>query len=279
MRQMFLVSLLIPCRDNPSDLSETLDSVFSQILPQGVFLDVIVVDGSTDGLCHDEVEQRRRSLEKGGIEARLIWIGRPARGVYDALNAALGRSEGRWLQVLPAGDRHADQNSLASLLHHFGRLQSAWGATPAAVFGQAWVEVPGGRLRWLTPNPQVRSIQAWLRWMVPCHQAFLFDGDWARAHPYPEGSMVYGDRPVMRAALASGGPEAYLPSAVCRFRLGGISSGLPDRSALRRRLGDPALVGAERQQERIKALLQPLIPAALYPHLMRIRAAWLGWRC
>lgn len=279
MRQMISVSLLVPCRNNPEELADTLDSAFSQILADDGLLEVIVVDGSSDGLCRQQVEQRRRSLGKGGFDARLEWIGRPARGVYDALNAALERSAGRWLQVLPAGDRYADQHSLERLLRHFSRLQSAWGVPPAAVFGQAWVEVPGGRLRWLTPHPQVRSIQAWLRWMVPCHQSFLFDGDWARAHPYPEGSTVYGDRPVMRAALASAGPEVYLAAAVCRFRLGGISSGLPDRSALRRRLGDPALAGAECRQERLKALLQPLLPAALYPHLMRLRAAWLGWRC
>ncbi|MFS6828259.1 hypothetical protein [Cyanobium sp. ATX-6F1] len=49
----------------------------------------------------------------------------------------------------------------------------------------------------------------------------MFDGDWARAHPYPADSSIYGDRPVMRAALAASGSEAYLAEPVCRFRLGG----------------------------------------------------------
>ncbi len=276
---MYVVSLLVPCRNNPEQLAETLDSALDQTLPEGGFLEVIVVDGSSDGGCRREVERRRWRMEHRGNEVRLDWIWRPARGVYDALNTALKRSEGRWLQVLPAGDRHADRHSLERLLLHFKRLQSAGGAPPAAVFGQSWVEVPGARLRWLTPHPRVRSIHAWLRWMVPCHQSLLFDGDWARAHPYPEGSAVYGDRPVMRAALAYGRSDVYLAVPVCRFRLGGISSGLPDRSALRLRLGDPALAGPECRRERIKALMQPIIPAALYAHLMRLRAAWLGWRC
>lgn len=113
--------------------------------------------------------------------------------------------------------------------------------------------------------------------MVPCHQSLLFDGDWARAHPYPVGSSIYGDRPVMRAALAASGPEAYLAQPVCCFRLGGLSSGLPGGRALLRRWQDPALGHRGRLGEAFKALIKPL--AGGYPYLMRARAAWLGWRC
>lgn len=272
-----LVSVLTLCRDDPQALAATLASVVAQCLPIEAEAELIVVDGSSSSQCRQEAEPWRQDLRRRGWH--LEWIERPARGIYDALNAALIRSSGCWLQVLPAGDRYADPYSLARLLAHASQLQDQRGAAPAAVFGQAWVEGPRGRPRWLTPDPRVRSIPAWLERMVPCHQAVLFAGPWARAHPYPQASAIYGDRPVMRAALAASGPEAYLRLPVCRYRLDGLSSGLPDRTALRQRLDDPALGPAGRRAERIKAWLRWLLPAAAYPQLMRIRSAWLGWRC
>ncbi|MCP9917452.1 glycosyltransferase [Cyanobium sp. ATX 6F1] len=255
-------------------MSETLDSIASQRFQSGELgLEVIVVDGSESLGCFHETERHRPQLAQQGWQMR--WMERPARGIYDALNAALTLARGRWLQVLPAGDLYADDRSLERLLAH-GRRRLDAGRPPAAVFGQAWVEVPGRPLRWLTPDSRVRSMTAWLGRMVPCHQAFLFDGDWARAHPYPADSSIYGDRPVMRAALAASGSEAYLAEPVCRFRLGGVSSGLPGGRELLRRWRDPALGRSGRVNEAIKALVRPL--AGGYPHLMRARAAWMGWR-
>lgn len=272
-----LVSVLTPCLDNPQALAVTLASILAQWLPMQAEAELIVVDGSRSSDCREAAQQRRQDLRRRGWHLQVIE--RPARGIYDALNAALIHSAGCWLQVLPAGDRYADAHSLERLLAHASHLQAQRGVPPAAVFGQAWVEGPRGRPRWLTPDPRVRSIPAWLKRMVPCHQAVLFAGPWARTHPYPQLSAIYGDRPVMRAALAASGPEAYLRLPVCRYRLDGLSSGLPDRAALRQRLDDPALGPAGRRAERIKALLRRLLPAAAYPQLMRMRAIWLGWRC
>lgn len=275
--EFMLVSVLTPCLENPQALAATLASILTQRLPPHMRAELIVLDGSHSPHCRREAERHRQALQQR--RWRLAVIERPARGIYDALNAALRQSTGCWLQVLPAGDRYADPDSLQRLLAHADQLQARRGAAPTAVFGQAWVEACRGRLRWLTPDPRVGSIQAWLQRMVPCHQAVLFAGSWARAHPYPETSRIYGDRPVMRAALAACTPEVYLPLPVCRYRLDGISSGLPDRQALRQRLADPALGSAGRRLERIKACLRWLLPTAAYPQLMRIRAAWLGWRC
>lgn len=273
----FGVSVLTPCRDNPAELANTLSSIMQQVSEAEAWNELIVIDGSDAPHC---LAQRERFAgELAERHWRLQWIARPAGGIYDALNAGLKCSRGRWIQIMPASDRYWDPHSLMRLIRHAERLCQQDDSAPAAVFGQAWVEVPGQRLGWLTPDPRVGTIETWLRWMVPCHQAMLFDGAWARAHPYPEVSPVYGDRPVMRAALAGSPPQAYLAEPVCRFRLGGLSSGLPDGRELQRRLSDPCLEGSARRREWIKATLGRVAPAGIYPHLMRLRAAWLGWRC
>ncbi len=271
------VSVLTPCRNNPTALADTLDSIREQLSDGEAWNEVIVIDGSDGPDCREQADQRRQALAQR--RWRLQWIHQPARGIYDALNTGLKCSKGRWIQIMPASDRYWDPHSLQRLVQHARRLRHRSECSVAAVFGQAWVEAPDRRLGWLTPDPHVGSIEAWLRRMVPCHQAMLFDGSWARAHPYPSDSPVYGDRPVMQAALGASGPGAYLAEPVCRFRLGGVSSGLPDGRELRRRLSDPCLNGRARLHERIKAALGRVLPAGSYPQLMRLRAAWLGWRC
>lgn len=276
----FDVSVLTPCRNNPAALAESLTSIAAQVSESEAWNEVIVIDGSDGPDCREQAERMASVLAER--RWRLQWLAREARGIYDALNTGLECSKGRWIQIMSASDRYWDSHSLQRLVRHaqqLGERREGAEGGPAAVFGQAWVEVPGRRLGWLTPDPRVGAIETWLRWMVPCHQAMLFDGAWARAHPYPDGSPVYGDRPVMRAALAGGGRQAYLAAPVCIFRLGGLSSGLPEGRALEQRLSDPCLDGAARRRERIKAMLGRVAPAGMYPHLMRLRAAWLGWRC
>jgi glycosyltransferase involved in cell wall biosynthesis len=278
------LSVVTVCRGNPIELGDTLSSIASQEAPVGgqagaPWLEWVVVDGSEDASCQQLLAQHRQSLRSRGVD--LHYLSRPARGIYAGVNAGLAASRGPWLQVLPAGDAHADAGSLARLERHARSLSACRRGSarpgPAAVFGQAWVEVPGRALRWRSPDPGVRAIGRWLRHMVPCHSALLFEGNWARRHAYGEASAIYGDRTVMRAALAASGPEAYLAEPVCRFRLGGLSSGPADPASLLRRWRDPALDRRGRAHELVKALLFPLRGA--YPDLMRARALWLGWIC
>lgn len=278
------LSVVTVCRGNPIALGDTLNSIASQEAPVGSqvgvpWLEWLVVDGSEDASCQQLLEQHEQSLRARGVD--LHYLRRRARGIYAGVNAGLAASRGPWLQVLPAGDAHADARSLARLERHARSLtaQEHLGERPgpAAVFGQAWVEVPGRALRWRSPDPGVRVIGRWLLHMVPCHSALLFEGNWARGHAYREASAIFGDRPIMREALAASGPQAYLAEPVCRFRLGGLSSGPADPANLRRRWRDPDLDWRGRAHELIKALLFPLRGA--YPDLMRVRALWLGWIC
>lgn len=273
------LSVVTVCRANPIELAETLRSTASQVAPLGSeagapWLEWVVVDGSEDTRCQQLLDQQEPLLQARGVALRYLRQG--ARGIYAAVNAGLAASSAPWLQVLPAGDVHADGSSLARLERH-ARVLGALGPTPAAVFGQAWVEVPGRGLRWCSPDPGVREIGRWLRHMLPCHSSLLFDGPWARRHPYREESAIYGDRPVMRAALAAGAPALYLPEPVCRFRLGGLSSGPAAPGTLLQRWRDPDLDQRGQFRELLKALLFPL--RGVYPDLMRARAHWLGRHC
>lgn len=111
MKTQVFLSILTICRDNSDALTETLDSIASQRFQcEELGSEVLVVDGSESLCCFHATERYRPLLAQQGW--RLRWIERPARGIYDALNAALTLARGRWLQVLSAGDLYADDRSL-----------------------------------------------------------------------------------------------------------------------------------------------------------------------
>lgn len=227
---------------------------------------LLVLDGSNDEVCEQTASALANQL---GLPLR--YERRPAAGIFAAMNEAVALVEGQLLAFMNAGDRYRSGGLTALVRHWLAQGQ------PAAVFGQAWV-CPAEPLRpWLTPDPAMRRLQFWLKVMVPCHQAFVFRSDFARAHPYPEESLV-SDRTVMRAALALAGAGAYLPVPVCDYDLSGLSSALPDRQELLLRLNDRHRNTRERLAELIKAALRPVLPGC-YPRLMRSRAVFWGWWC
>lgn len=123
----------------------------------------------------------------------------------------------------------------------------------------------------------MQAVLRWLRHMVPCHQALLFSTAWAQRHPYDVRNTICADRPVVRLALQQTGGRAYLRRPICRYRLDGISSQLPNWGELQRRWREPARRPMERFGELGKFLLKPF--GSYYPLLMRLRSQLMGWLC
>jgi hypothetical protein len=265
MQPQIQVTVVVLCRNNPAALMRTLTSACAQ-QPS---CDVLVVDGSDDNSCQRIVQ----AMKHGG---QLLYLDEPAAGPYAAMNRALAAVTTRWVHFLHSGDLFLDPSSLGLLVSRAEALRTRDGKDSAAVFGQAWIEAPApSRWRWLSPDPQVQQVLGWLRHMVPCHQAVLFSTAWAQRHPYDTRNSVCADRPLMRQALASSGTDAYVRQPVCRFRLDGLSSQLPDWDELRRRWREPAHHWDERLGELGKFLLRPL--GRYYALLMWIRSRGFGW--
>lgn len=252
--------------NNPVQLSATLAALPAAAAGLPCPWQVLVLDGSDDKAC-GQVAQAQASA----MNLPLRYVRRPARGIYTAMNDALALADGSLVAFMHAGDRYLP-GGLTALVAHWHTLLQPGRPLPAAVFGQALVHSSSDicTVTWLTPDPAMRQLQRWLLGMVPCHQAFVFERGFARAHPYATGSLV-ADRAVMRAALAITGPGAYLRRAVCVYDLSGVSSSMPDVPELWRRLREPQLTGTERVGELAKALMRPVL-AGGYPQLMRWRA-------
>ena len=266
-----VISVITLCRDNPAQLHGTLAALPAAVEGLVGPWEVLVLDGSDDEVCAEVVR-----TEAMALNLPLRYVRRPARGIYAAMNEALDLVDGDLVAFMNAGD-HYLPTGLTALVQHWQGLVSLGRARPVAVFGQAWVQPSGPAPAWLTPDPMMTRLERWLRGMVPCHQAFVFERDFSRANLYSVDSLV-ADRTVMRAALAATGPGAYLRKPVCVYDLTGVSSSLPSAQELCRRLRDPNRTALERAAELGKALLRPFIGAG-YPILMRCRSQLWGWCC
>ena len=269
------VTVVSLCRHNPAQLQVTLAALPAAVVGLPCPWQVLVFDGSDDQACALVVRAQASALA-----LPLRYVRRPARGIYAAMNDALALVDGALVAFMHAGDRYLPAG-LTALVAHWQTLLQTGRPLPGAVFGQAWVQPApsSGAAPWLTPDPAMRRLQRWLRGMVPCHQAFVFERGFALAHPYATDSLV-ADRAVMRAALAATGPGAYLPQPVCVYDLSGVSSSLPRGPELWRRLREPQRTALERAAELGKALLRHLLAGSgRYPRLMRWRAQLWGRCC
>ena len=263
------VSILVLCKDNPEQLHDTLLSVLQGAEGLEDPLEVLVVDGSTSRGCADLCQR----WIKGDHLRTLHHHRQQTRGIYRALNEGVGLAKGELLACMNSGDAYRP-GGLTALVGHWKNASQQYLRRVPAVFGQACVEAANG-LSWLSPAPTMRNLNRWLHWMVPCHQALLFDMAFARQHPYPLDSLV-ADRVVMRAALIPASPELYLPQPVCCFRLDGVSSRWPTRRQLMQHLQDPHRRWIDRSAEVLKWLLRPL--AGLQPWLM-LAKSWIWGLC
>lgn len=171
---MPLVSILIPCRNAVSTLSETLESALAQA---GIEKEIIVVDdGSTDGSLH-----LARSFESLGVRV----IEGPRINASAARNRALQASRGDYIQYLDADDLLGPEKirkQIDLLENHPDCVASArWGrfrqAMADAVFANDdqlhdwtpvdWLVAQCGHLRmmhpaaWLTPRALVEQAGLW----------------------------------------------------------------------------------------------------------------------
>ena len=265
-----VVSVVVLCRDNPEQLHDTLLSLLQGAQGLEDLLDVLVVDGSRSDSCADLCQHWMNSDQPWSFHHHR----QQSQGIYAALNEGINLAKGQLLAFMNSGDAYCP-GGLTALVTHWKCLSDQGLRPLPAVFGQAWIQAPDG-LAWLSPASTMRNLSRWMNWMVPCHQALLFDASFARQHPYPLNSLI-ADRVVMRAALINAHSDVYLPQPVCFFRLDGISSRWPNWRLLIQHLRDPHRSRVDRLAEVLKWLLTPFV--GLQPWLMLVKSRIWGFCC
>lgn len=267
----FDCTIIVLTKDNPRELISTLESLSTQAIDFEAEI-IIVESWANHTLFVDIVDKCLTSLGQFSVSVyRLI----PAPGIYSSMNYALSVSSGDSLVFLNSGDTYACFNSLSRLYYYWRSLASSEASPPKAVFSQAFVHSYGGHLRWKTPFFSSIKISKWLFFSWPCHQSLIFDGCWARNHPYRVDMGISADQHVILAALQASKQSSFYPYALVNYFLNGASSQPPSINKL--------FVNFRRQtlkQNAVNILKFVLTPIwFLYPMLVLIKSFLVALVC
>lgn len=95
-----LITILIPCRNEQSYIRNCLESVISFALPDGVQIEIIVLDGRSTDHTRELVD------EAATRDLRLRWVDNPGIIQSCALNLGVRQARGQWIMRLDAHTRY-----------------------------------------------------------------------------------------------------------------------------------------------------------------------------
>lgn len=87
-----------------SVLEETIKSVISQDYPN---LEYIIIDGGSKDNTLDIIKKYETNIS--------FWLSEPDKGIYDAMNKAIDRSTGKWINFMNAGDNFYSNTSVSEI--------------------------------------------------------------------------------------------------------------------------------------------------------------------
>jgi glycosyltransferase involved in cell wall biosynthesis len=198
------VSVVTICKNAANTIERALLSVVNCSHPQ---LQYVVVDGgSTDGTLAI-IERHRDKISK--------FVSEPDEGISDALNKAIGLTDGEYHILV-----HADDVLLPGAL---GRLTKAAANHPAAqvICGSVAVMHGNRRIRQFSPQPTL-LVQ---KMSIPHMGALVRKHAWKTLGGYDKRRRIAMDHLLMLKILRQYGPEAFvtIDFTVAEHSLGGIS--------------------------------------------------------
>ena len=215
------VSIVTVCRNSLGTLPDALESVSRQVLPHGVEVEHIVIDGaSTDGT--------REFLAEYAKTHPVKFVSEPDRGLYDAMNKGILASTGDVVGILNSDDVLAADDVVARIAEAFddsidivyGDVRFARGAALSGVDAMRGA----GTLRYCSG----RQFRKWMfRFGVfPAHPStFVRRGAFERFGLYSLDYSICADFEMMLRLFVKHSLKAkYVGVCTTAMRAGGVST-------------------------------------------------------
>lgn len=195
MNSQPLVTVVTVCRNNLPALQVTMQSVAEQTYAN---IEYLIIDGaSTDGTAQMLAEYQGRLSR---------WISEPDKGIYDAMNKAIGMATGDWIIFMNAGDTFASSDVLSRVFSCSHEVDVIYGDV-----------VKGEQLKYAEPPHNAHR-------MYFCHQSALVRTECLRQYPFDTRHRMSADFKQMKMLFLSGHHFLQLPFAIARFDTTGISN-------------------------------------------------------
>lgn len=124
-------------KNNAGGLEKTLQSIESQTFKQ---FEHIIIDGASTDRSVEVIENYASRVKDSGMLLR--WSSEPDSGIYNAMNKALRKAGGEYIQIVNSGDCLIAPSVTASVMT---ALKEA--AYPSILYGNMIKQLPGRRLR------------------------------------------------------------------------------------------------------------------------------------
>jgi len=221
------ITVVTACWNGAKTLATALESVRSQVLPTGVSLEHIVVDGGSDDGSAALLEAAAKVTPRLGFAFR--GLSERDRGLYDALNKGMKLATGDVIGILNADDVFAADDVIAKVAAAF-----AADAQLEATYGDIRFVRGGDTVKTLRTAPTVRYCTGrfFRTWMFrfatfPAHPSTFVRRDcFTRFGDYSLDYRICADFELMLRLFWKHRIRAqYLPLCTTVMRLGGLSTG------------------------------------------------------
>lgn len=198
------VSIITIAYNNLDGLKDTYQSIRKQTFSD---YEWIVVDGgSTDGT--------KEFLQEHNSEIAW-WCCEPDKGVYNAQNKGTEHARGEYCIYMNSGDFFYDDDVLKKIFEK--------NIDADIIYGNWLLVFEDGTTR-LGPAPEMPDMAYFFNENI-CHQSMLIKTGIILNRPYDESFEIYGDWDEWISAFLQGKSFAKVDIIICKFIVGGLSTG------------------------------------------------------
>jgi len=203
-----LFSIVTVCLNAEAHMAEAMESVLGQSCDDYEYL---VADGASSDRTLDIVRECEPRF--GG---RMAWVSEPDDGLYDAMNRAVSRARGRYVQFLGSDDRlrPGALAAVAQVLQAAEQPDIVCGGTHVFSPDRAWDELPRRVVRRGLPARAPASHQS----------VFVRREAIQAAGGFDERYRIAADYDLYLRLVEGGASEVLIDEILSEFRLGGASS-------------------------------------------------------
>ena len=228
------VSIVTACFNAAQTLPQTLKSVRSQVVPDGVELEHIVVDGGSKDGTAEFLQSFRPSPSPTATPTATSytytfrWLSERDRGLYDAINKGIRMATGEVVGICNADDVLADDQVVAKIAAAFGEDEDL-----DAVYADIRFVREGDSVEALCAAPPTRYCTGrfFRNWMFrfatfPAHPStFVRKACFEKFGYYSLDYKICADFEMMLRLFWKHGIRArYLPICTTVMRTGGLST-------------------------------------------------------
>ena len=183
-------------------LEETILSVLSQTCDA---VEYIIIDGaSTDGT----INIIRRYEEK-----ITYWVSEADKGIYDAMNKAISKATGQWINFMNAGDTFYDSDTVRKVMHQKS-------GDSDMVYGNFQIKESGDTIKASSPSECIY-------YMPFSHQSLFVKATLMKQHPYNTCYRLAADHDFIVKMYYQGKKFEYIDTIVSVFASGGFAQSNP----------------------------------------------------